>query len=475
VPQRMRTLDPKASALAFFGSRLRFWRKVRRLSQAELGRLVHVSGALIGKLEKADRRPGTELARRLDAVLEAAGELVTLERQVDSAMRRSPGTSAGAPGLPADPGENDSAAEGFADPGDDQDAVFELPDPGLPLDLDWAAGAFGPDQELLLHIAEIAAACGIGPEAEVGRLGAGDVRRLEAITALYRSLDYERGGGLLYRDVAAFAESAGRLLGGRYRDAVGARLHSAVAATRQLTGWTAFDAGGRDAALSHWRAAELAALAGGDTLMLVRIGYCQARLIQHWHRPVAALDRLRETRHHAGARLTPGLRSMLTSLEATMWSSLGQSGPALAALDEAGDAFGRLVPPDEPGWMAFFGRGELFGQYGKVHRDLGRSNWSHGVDAVEWLTRSLAAFGPSDQRSKVFTEIMLASALFVAGEPDEAMRVGWQAITHAQDLTSQRLLDRVVELRLDLRRFDTRPDVADFGRALTAVHDSARV
>ncbi len=450
MPQRMRTLDPKASALAFFGSRLRFWRKVRGLSQAEVGRLVHVSGALIGKLEKADRRPGTDLARQLDAALDAANELVTLERQLVSATRPS-------------------------EPAGDDRWLLELPEPRAPMDPEWAPGAFGPDQELLLRIAEIAASCGIGRDAEVGQLGEADVRRLESITALYRSLDYERGGGLLRREVAGLAESATRLLSGRYRDDVGVQLQSAVAGTHQLAGWTAFDAGDREAALRHWQAAELSALAAGDHLLLARIGYCQARLEQHWHRPAAALDRLRQTRSDVGGALTPGVETMLTGLEATLWSELGEPAPALSALDRSAEAFGRLVPAQEPVWMAFYGRAELMAQFGRVHRDLGRGNWSHGVDAMEWLTRSITAFGPADLRSKVFNEVLLASALFVAGDPDSGMRIGWQAITHAQDLTSRRVLDRVVELRRDLQPFRSRPDVVDFARALCAVRDAVRV
>ncbi|MGH3755273.1 MAG: helix-turn-helix domain-containing protein [Pseudonocardiaceae bacterium] len=58
------------SALHFFGAQLRHWRTVRGLSQAELGRRTHDSGALIGKVEKGERFASLALARRLDAVLD---------------------------------------------------------------------------------------------------------------------------------------------------------------------------------------------------------------------------------------------------------------------------------------------------------------------------------------------------------------------------------------------------------------------
>lgn len=73
MPQPPRPLDPGASPLAAFGADLRRRRVGARLSQRDLGGLVHVSGALVGKLEKAQRRPDAELVHRLDRELSADG------------------------------------------------------------------------------------------------------------------------------------------------------------------------------------------------------------------------------------------------------------------------------------------------------------------------------------------------------------------------------------------------------------------
>lgn len=78
MPQRPSRLDPSASALARFGARLRDYRLQQNWAQAELGRRVHVSGTLIAKMERAERRPQPEVARALDEVLGADGELVAL-------------------------------------------------------------------------------------------------------------------------------------------------------------------------------------------------------------------------------------------------------------------------------------------------------------------------------------------------------------------------------------------------------------
>jgi ribosome-binding protein aMBF1 (putative translation factor) len=78
MPQRPRSLNPDASSLAKFGARLRARRMERGWAQAELGRLVHVSGTLIAKMERAERRPQPDVARSLDLALHTDGELARL-------------------------------------------------------------------------------------------------------------------------------------------------------------------------------------------------------------------------------------------------------------------------------------------------------------------------------------------------------------------------------------------------------------
>lgn len=82
MANRPRALDPQASPAALYGAELRALRQRRSLSLAAVGRLVHVSGDLIGKIEKADRRPQADLVTRLDRALEADGAIERLGRGV---------------------------------------------------------------------------------------------------------------------------------------------------------------------------------------------------------------------------------------------------------------------------------------------------------------------------------------------------------------------------------------------------------
>ena len=129
MPQPLRDLDPDASRLARFGARLRAYRTQAGLAQSQLGRVVHVSGTLIAKMERAERRPQPDVARRLDEALGADGELVRLasdalefdlaERRIETRPRRLDSglglISADGPGI--------SALHRLAD-------LYDLPDDG---------------------------------------------------------------------------------------------------------------------------------------------------------------------------------------------------------------------------------------------------------------------------------------------------------------------------------------------------------
>jgi len=75
MAQQPRPLDPQSSPQAFFGATVRAWRTRRALSLAQLGQVVHVSGDLLGKIEKAQRRALPDLVEALDKALGARGEV----------------------------------------------------------------------------------------------------------------------------------------------------------------------------------------------------------------------------------------------------------------------------------------------------------------------------------------------------------------------------------------------------------------
>ena len=75
MAQASAELQPFASLRHYLGAELRAWRLLRGYSLARLGGEVHVSGDLLGKIEKAQRGPADDLIARCDDVLDAGGAL----------------------------------------------------------------------------------------------------------------------------------------------------------------------------------------------------------------------------------------------------------------------------------------------------------------------------------------------------------------------------------------------------------------
>ncbi|MFI5835023.1 helix-turn-helix domain-containing protein [Micromonospora sp. NPDC051300] len=324
---------------------------------------------------------------------------------------------------------------------------------------------------LLAGIAAVATGAGLVAatgDVQPRRLGSADVARLNAVLDLYRSVDRESGGGLLYREIARFAESVYRMLDWSHPTDLTPRLVAAVAAARQLAGWTALDAGRHSDAQRHFVAAERAAITVEDTPLAALIRYSQAKQLQHLRHNRDALVTLQLAQAQLGQRATPAMSALLFGAQAASTAALGDHQGALTILGRASDLFERIEPEREPAWMAFYDRGELLAQYGRVYRDIARQAGTHAEEAVRSVEGAINAFGPANVRSVVLNEAGLCSALFLADEPERAVAVGARVVEQSSALTSRRVIDRVVNLRRDLKRHRRLPSVAEFEHTLKA-------
>ena len=321
-------------------------------------------------------------------------------------------------------------------------------------------------RNLLLSIAAVATAAGLlgGVAGRRRRLGSTDVERLAAVLTLYRSMDYELGGGALTQDLTHFATATLGLLEHSCSEPVQARLSATVASVHQLAGWAAFDSGQHRIAHELFGTAQR--LASGDVLLTARIQYCVARQAQHLRDNRLALDTLSRALEYLPRDATPGVTAMLLGAQAASQAALGDGRTALNTLDRASQAFGNRDETREPDWLRFYDRGELLAQYGRVYRDLARLDRRHGSDAVDRSREAIAALGAHNVRSTVLNETGLASALFLAGDPDQAVAAGRRVLEHAGNLVSHRVNDRIANLRRDIDGYEKHPAVAAFIRDL---------
>lgn len=77
---RPRELDPAESPRALYGSELRRLREEAGLSQDRLGEKVFCSGAYIGQLEAAVRKPQLDMSKQLDVIFGTGGLLTRICR-----------------------------------------------------------------------------------------------------------------------------------------------------------------------------------------------------------------------------------------------------------------------------------------------------------------------------------------------------------------------------------------------------------
>lgn len=220
MPTARRPLQPTASTLHFFGAELRHWRDLRHLSQEQLAIGVLHSKDLICKIEKADRRPNRDLARRLDEFLDTGGALGRLHELVEA---QAGGTRA----IRADGGRSiaicGSRAAG-TDPAVIDEAVRALARLVVAMDLDVRHGPVGIGIEVVTYAADHYRCDGV--ESIVAVLGRPNVvRDVDAVVVV--------GGGTGTRDEIDLAVAAGipviplASTGGAARDAyprVGSRF-----------------------------------------------------------------------------------------------------------------------------------------------------------------------------------------------------------------------------------------------------------
>ncbi|MFJ8659210.1 Scr1 family TA system antitoxin-like transcriptional regulator [Streptomyces sp. NPDC093795] len=74
----IRSLDPSASPLDYYGSELRRLREEANLSQAELGSLLYCTASLIGQIETAKKVPTRKFSEQVDLALLTGGVFARL-------------------------------------------------------------------------------------------------------------------------------------------------------------------------------------------------------------------------------------------------------------------------------------------------------------------------------------------------------------------------------------------------------------
>ncbi|MEU3922133.1 hypothetical protein [Streptomyces sp. NPDC029004] len=282
---------------------------------------------------------------------------------------------------------------------------------------------------------------------EAAPIGSQEIEALERSVEVFRAWDAARGGGLQRKAVVGQLNEVGGMLAYRHPDHLQRRLWGVAANLAVLAGWMSHDVGLEPTAQKYFVIAAHAAREGGDRPRAGEALSRAARQMVHLGRPDDALDLMKLAKSGSGEQVLPRTRAMLHTIEAWAQASMGRGQAMRRTLGEAEDLFvsdKSDVPP--PSWMQMFDEADMHGMQALAYRTLAEHDPSAAATAQNHAKMALELREGGRQRSKIFDYISLASACFIADDPEQADRYARLALVSMGEISSHRTWDRLREM-----------------------------
>ncbi|WP_045880124.1 helix-turn-helix transcriptional regulator [Pseudofrankia sp. DC12] len=413
--------------------------ELRRFAVLHEGREAGVTGNMICKWEKGDKKPSLRYQRLLRALFHrSSAELGFIEDD--------PMTGMAAIGIPSAFPSILDGVESLAGnllsgaPGNLVDAIA----PRV-LGTDEATELRGIPAEGREFLRVVAAGGGAVPVAAVvttaagasdeppwDRLSAALRQRSPATPELAHQLSQHTAGlfgleervpartlmGRVTRHLATLAQ----LLESTTRTPARRQLASTAGETAALAGWLAFDLGDNASALAYYRVAiEAAREADDPALWACVLGY-ESYQPGGVGRHDQACALLAEAQRRLGASASPLTRAWLAAREAEEQAARGDGRAAMAALDRAQESFDKAEPSDRV-WTGFFDRGRLDGLRVTTFTRLRRPTAAYAA-----ATEALRAAGPAATKKRSLLLGDIADVHLARRDIDAACRFAADAL-----------------------------------------------
>ncbi|MET9625458.1 MULTISPECIES: hypothetical protein [unclassified Streptomyces] len=282
---------------------------------------------------------------------------------------------------------------------------------------------------------------------EAAPIGSQEIEALERSVEVFRAWDAARGGGLQRKAVVGQLNEVGGMLAYHHPDHLQRRLWGVAANLAVLAGWMSHDVGLEPTAQKYFVIAAHAAREGGDRPRAGEALSRAARQMVHLGRPDDALDLMKLAKSGSGDEVLPRTQAMLHTIEAWAQASMGKGQAMRRTLGEAEDLFvsdRANVPP--PSWMQNFDDADMHGMQALAYRTLAEHDPAAAVPAQRHAKLALELRRNGHNRSKLFDYISLASACFIADDPEQADRYARLALVSMGDTSSHRTWDRLREM-----------------------------
>ncbi|MBX6388585.1 MAG: helix-turn-helix transcriptional regulator [Frankia sp.] len=254
-----------------------------------------------------------------------------------------------------------------------------------------------------------------------------------------------------------------QLLESTSRSPVRRQLASTAGETAALAGWLAFDMGDTTTALSYYRVAiEAAREADDNELWACVLGY-ESYQPGAAGRPDQACALLTEAQRRAGPAASGLTAAWLAGREAEEQATRGDSRAALTALDRARDAFDR-AGREERVWTGFFDRGRLDGLRVTTYLRLRRP-----AAASLAASDALRAAGPAATKKRSLLLGDVAEVYVQRRDIDAACQLAADALAIVAQTDFSLGLARVQRVRERLSPWQSSQPVRDLDEQLRAL------
>ncbi|MFD4787844.1 hypothetical protein ACFWN1_12480 [Streptomyces sp. NPDC058459] len=282
---------------------------------------------------------------------------------------------------------------------------------------------------------------------EAAPIGSQEVEELERSVDVFRTWDAAHGGGLQRKAVVGQLNEVGGMLAYHHPPQLQRRLWGVAANLAVLAGWMSHDVGLEPTAQKYFVIATHAAHEGGDRPRAGEALSRAARQMVHLGRPDDAMELMKLAQSGSGEELQPRTKAMFHTIEAWAQAAMGRGQAMRRTLGQAEDLFvSERQDARRPDWMQTFKDADLYGMQALAYRTLAEHDPSAAVHAQHYAQKALALRTDGRERSKIFDHLSMASACFIADDPEQADRYARLALMAMGANSSRRTWDRLREM-----------------------------
>jgi hypothetical protein len=279
-----------------------------------------------------------------------------------------------------------------------------------------------------------------------GRIGGGDVERVQAMGRVFKACDNAQGGARVLPATVVFLRTcAAPMLDAAADEPTTRRMWAAVALLTLDAGWMAYDSGHQRLARRYMCTALRLAHAAEDRLLEGRVLCALSHQALHLGQAPAAVALARAAQVDADGA-PARVRAMWTAMEAMALATLGQARGCARALGRAETALGRAGGGEQlPEWVDF-DEGGLWGHAARCWRELGR-----GGECERWAGQAVAACAVEHGRTRAQRRALVAVGQAQQRQWEQAHETGLLLLDEAGQVSSHHVDEEIRVLGRMLR------------------------